>query len=78
MVSHSGLALQHVSKQLQADREVVMAAVKDNGDALQYASEYLQGDVDLVRQAVAGRRVETGPLLYTRCDPKVVFNDDLF
>ena len=37
-VEHDGLALQHASAELRHDRDVVMAAVKQNGWALRYAS----------------------------------------
>ena len=38
-LSENGAALHCVSERLQADREVVMAAVSSNGFALEYASK---------------------------------------
>jgi hypothetical protein len=35
-------ALQYASEELRGDREVVLAAVKQDGDALQYASQKLR------------------------------------
>ena len=42
-MSHTG-SLKHASVELRADREVVVAAVKQDGDALEYASEELRAD----------------------------------
>lgn len=49
-VAQNGLALQHASTELQANREVVIAAAVQNWDALQYASTELQADLKLSRQ----------------------------
>ena len=46
-------ALQFASGELREDREVVMAAVVQNGYALEYASEELRGDREVVMAAVA-------------------------
>ena len=46
-VQNNGLALQYVSEELKADREVVMAAVKQNGVALQFATQELQRDTEV-------------------------------
>ncbi len=40
-------ALQYAGKSLKADREFMLAAVKQNGWALQFASEELQQDEEL-------------------------------
>eukprot|EP00656_Telonema_subtile_P011531 TRINITY_DN1571_c0_g1_i19.p1 TRINITY_DN1571_c0_g1~~TRINITY_DN1571_c0_g1_i19.p1 ORF type:complete len:145 (-),score=43.98 TRINITY_DN1571_c0_g1_i19:357-791(-) len=40
----NGRALQHASEELRADREVVLAAVQQDGWALQHASEELRAD----------------------------------
>ena len=45
-------ALEHASKELRADREVVLAAVKEWGGALEYASEEVRGDREVVLAAV--------------------------
>ena len=37
-------SLEHASAEQQGDREIVLAAVKEDGLALEYASEELQGD----------------------------------
>ena len=47
-------ALKHVDAALQADREVVMAAVQCDGDALQYACESLRNDRQVVMAAGSG------------------------
>lgn len=46
----NGLA--HASKELRADKEVVLAVVKQNGSALEHASEELQADKEVVLAAV--------------------------
>ena len=51
-VKQNGDALQHASKELREDRDIVMAAVKKNGRALEYASDELKGDRELVMAAV--------------------------
>ena len=45
-------ALWYASAELQADREVVLAAVQQDGYALQYASAGLQADREVVLAAV--------------------------
>merc|ERR1712046_305487 len=52
MGKSKGDALQHASKELRADREVALEAVKSDGHALQYISEELQGDREIVLEAV--------------------------
>ena len=46
------MALKHASPELQADREVVLAAVQQNGEAFHYAAEELQADREVVLAAV--------------------------
>ena len=41
----------HGSMELQADKDVVMAAVKQNGEALRFASKELQKDEEVVLAA---------------------------
>ena len=53
--------LQHASKELRSDPEVVLAAVEKDGDALQYASKELQGEKDIVLAAVAQDTIDHGP-----------------
>eukprot|EP00972_Heterocapsa_arctica_P021620 3179794-Heterocapsa_arctica.AAC.1 len=43
--------IRQASEELQADREVVMVAVKKNGNAIRFASEELKGDRDVVMEA---------------------------
>merc|ERR1712194_336478 len=47
-----GYALEHASAELKADREVVLAAVQQNGVALYYASAELKADRDFVLATV--------------------------
>ena len=47
-----GCILEVVSPNLRADKEVVLAAVKQNGKALQFASEDLTADKEVVLAAV--------------------------
>ena len=42
----------YTSEELRADKEVVMAAVKNDGFALEYASEELKADREVVMAAV--------------------------
>eukprot|EP00613_Pedinella_sp_CCMP2098_P032438 CAMPEP_0171742636 /NCGR_PEP_ID=MMETSP0991-20121206/36361_1 /TAXON_ID=483369 /ORGANISM="non described non described, Strain CCMP2098" /LENGTH=555 /DNA_ID=CAMNT_0012341311 /DNA_START=100 /DNA_END=1767 /DNA_ORIENTATION=+ len=46
-------ALSYASQELQADPEIVLAAVELNGEALEYASTNLRADFDVVATAVA-------------------------
>ena len=52
LVNQSGYALEYVSEELRADREVVLTAVNQNGTALGFASKELQADRDVVLAAV--------------------------
>ena len=45
-------ALEYASEALQADREIVLEAVRQDGYALEYASGDLQADRDFVLEAV--------------------------
>merc|ERR550514_727957 len=61
------MALQYAHKFLQADRELVLAALAENGDALQYAHDSLRADIEVVRKAVSGpgyNRCRASALLY--------------
>ena len=53
--------LQHASKELQGDRDIVLAAVEKDGDALQYASPELRSDDKVVLVAVAQDTIDHGP-----------------
>ena len=44
-------AIEYASEELRADKEVVMAAVKNDGFALEYASDELKADKELVMLA---------------------------
>ena len=46
-----GWTLQFASKDIQKDREIVMAVVKQDGQALEFASLDLRGDCDVVLEA---------------------------
>mmetsp|Transcript_43184 Transcript_43184/g.119442 ORF Transcript_43184/g.119442 Transcript_43184/m.119442 type:complete len:374 (+) Transcript_43184:28-1149(+) len=55
-VQRDGLLLRFAAqKGLAADRDVALAAVRQNGDALQFASEELRADREVVLAAVRGR-----------------------
>ena len=47
-------AIQGAATEVRADREVVLAAVAQNGPALEYASEEVRGDRVVVLAAEAG------------------------
>ena len=47
-VKQDGRAFQYASKELRADRKVVLKAVEEDGGALQYASEELRADREMV------------------------------
>jgi len=51
-VRQNGVALRYASDELQADHEVVLAAVTKNGCALQHASRELKADREMVLVAV--------------------------
>ena len=53
---HGGHTLAHFPEDLQDDKEVVLAAVKENGFALRFASDRLKDDEDIVRAAVRRNR----------------------
>ena len=52
MAGEAGEALEYASSALRADREVVLAAVRQNGWALEHASAALQADVEVATAAV--------------------------
>merc|ERR1712072_374409 len=62
-----GTNLRAMECEFQGDREVVLAAVQQNGGALPYASSELQRDRDLVLAAV---RQNGGALCYTSSEFK--------
>jgi hypothetical protein len=47
-VQQNGWALEYVSPELRADREVVLAAVQQDGWVLKYASPELRADRELM------------------------------
>lgn len=49
-------SLHYASKELKDNKEIVMAAVSQDGSALQYASKELQDDKDIVKAAAAKDR----------------------
>ena len=52
-VKYAFSALEHVSDELKADKEVVMAAIENNGGALQFVeSDELKADKEVVMAAV--------------------------
>ena len=53
-VGQNGDVLEHVSKELKGDKEVVLAAVGQDGDALQYASKEMRGDKEVMLAAALG------------------------
>jgi len=53
MVKMQGCALQNASPSLQADREVVLAAVMNRGTALEFADHKFKSDKEVVLAAVA-------------------------
>jgi predicted methyltransferase len=57
VVQKNGLALEHASEALKADREVVLAAVQQNGLALEHASEALRANEEVVLAAVRQNRL---------------------
>ena len=55
-VKEDGTKLENASEELRADREVVMAAVRNNGEqSLEFASDNLKGDKEVVLAAVKER-----------------------
>ena len=51
-MARNGITLHWASDALRADKDVVLAAVRDDADALAWASEALQADKDVVLAAV--------------------------
>ena len=45
------MALEYVGVIFQADREIVLEAVKNGGSAIQFSGPFLQTDHDIVRAA---------------------------
>jgi len=52
IVTRDGSKLRYVPQELQNDKEIVIAAVKQNGWALQFASPTLQDDKEVVKAAI--------------------------
>eukprot|EP00913_Durusdinium_trenchii_P028021 g26272.t1 len=50
-VEANGLALKHLTPEMQADRDLVLKAVWQNGKALQFASKELRADRQVVLRA---------------------------
>ena len=46
-VNHCGLALRLVAEAQRSDRELVLAAIKNEGTALQYAPDRLRDDPEI-------------------------------
>ena len=51
-MGNNGLALQYASERLRDDKDVVLAAVKEDGHTLQFVSDRLRDDKDVVMAAV--------------------------
>ena len=49
--------MRFASKDLQNDKEVVLAAVNQNGESLRFASKDLQNDKDIVLDAISKRAI---------------------
>ncbi|SVC31779.1 uncharacterized protein METZ01_LOCUS284633, partial [marine metagenome] len=47
----TGYAFDHMSDELKADKEVIMAAVQENADSLKFASDELKADKEVVMAA---------------------------
>ncbi len=53
VVTQDGLVLHFVTNELEADKEIVLAAVTQNGEALEYAAKsYLKADKEIFLAAV--------------------------
>ena len=52
MVGNAGSDLSCASEELRGDREVVLAAIENNGDALRFADDKFRSDVEIVRKAM--------------------------
>ena len=48
----------YASKELKNDREIVIAAVANNGKSLEYASNALQKDPEVIQNAIRGGRLD--------------------
>ena len=55
-------ALRHAAKYLKADREIIIAAVIQNGFALFYASKNLKADREIILAASSAPNVREVPL----------------
>jgi hypothetical protein len=54
-VKSNGFELKNVEEQFQNDKEIVIAAIRQNPNALEYASIDLKGDEDIVKPAIFSR-----------------------
>ena len=55
LVNFNGALLEYASSELQADRDVVLAAVKQFSGALRYAAVYLHNDPEIVHNVMIKR-----------------------
>ena len=56
-VGYNGAALADAAPALQADKEVVLAAVAQNKDAAQHAADSLKSDPDVARMLIEAMSV---------------------
>jgi len=61
-----GVAVKHASERLQADREIVLIAVKRNSAALKYASDELRAEFQAGHPSI--RQLGTGAVTLSRGD----------
>jgi hypothetical protein len=54
-VKKDGLLLEHCSKIMQSNRNIVLEAVKNNAEAIHYADESMRADADIVQHMVRQR-----------------------
>mmetsp|Transcript_45848 Transcript_45848/g.84088 ORF Transcript_45848/g.84088 Transcript_45848/m.84088 type:complete len:350 (-) Transcript_45848:46-1095(-) len=69
MMNVAGMQLAVAPPAVQADRAIVLAAVRQNGQALEYAAEELQADYEVVKSAVR----QSGTAL-AHCAPELRFD----
>ena len=60
MIAHDARKLENMSEELRADREVVLAAVSQNGEALGDAAEELRADSDRKRPPTEAPQPDDG------------------
>jgi hypothetical protein len=77
-VQNDGSTLEYASKELKADREIVMEAVQSHGWALQYASDELRADREIVMAAIKqNRRYSVFAIDEAKADPEILRNCEL-